>query len=164
MPSVTGLQRYYEDEVVQLHNQLVEDVKRHRRESTVTSAAATPSCGVSVGEDGLGSVPVYLVGSAGDDNIPEIHFPSSEEGVGGAVLSLEHATPQLDAGMQMLQSLEQGSLGGGASGAASAAATPAAAANAASEDDQLALLAAASPQQSEVIGGGSGGTKKRRRH
>jgi len=37
------------------------------------------------------------------DDIPEMHFPSSEEGAGG---EMEHATPTLDVGMQMLQSLE----------------------------------------------------------
>lgn len=38
------------------------------------------------------------------DNIPEMHFPSSEEGAGESVANL--ATPTLDVGMQMLQSLE----------------------------------------------------------
>jgi len=38
------------------------------------------------------------------DNIPEMHFPSSEEGAGESLPNL--ATPTLDVGMQMLQSLE----------------------------------------------------------
>ena len=37
------------------------------------------------------------------DEIPEMHFPSSDEGAG---LEGDHATPTLDVGMQMLQSLE----------------------------------------------------------
>ena len=43
------------------------------------------------------------------DNIPEIHLPSSEEGDNGilATFSLDHNTPQMETGLQMLQSLEQ---------------------------------------------------------
>lgn len=44
------------------------------------------------------------------DNIPEIHFPSSEEGdnlSGPPTLSLDHNAPQIETGLQMLQSLEQ---------------------------------------------------------
>merc|ERR1712080_320968 len=37
------------------------------------------------------------------DEIPEMGFPSSDEGAG---LEGDHATPTLDMGMQMLQSLE----------------------------------------------------------
>lgn len=48
-----------------------------------------------------------LPGEAGSwpsqDEIPEMHFPSSDEGAG---LEGDHATPTLDVGMQMLQSLE----------------------------------------------------------
>ena len=49
-----------------------------------------------------------LPGEAGgswenQDEIPEMHFPSSDEGAG---LEGDHATPTLDVGMQMLQSLE----------------------------------------------------------
>ena len=35
-----------------------------------------------------------------------MHFPSSDEGAGGDNYSFDHATPTLDVGMQMLQSLE----------------------------------------------------------
>lgn len=54
------------------------------------------------------------------DNIPEIHFPSSEEGENGMsgppTLSLDHNAPQIETGLQMLQSLEQyGSLDAGGS-------------------------------------------------
>jgi hypothetical protein len=38
-----------------------------------------------------------------NDNIPEIHFPSSEDGT----YTFDHNTPQMEHGMQMLQSLEQ---------------------------------------------------------
>lgn len=41
------------------------------------------------------------------DNIPEIHFPSSEEGDMIVTFSLDHHTPQMETGLQMLQSLEQ---------------------------------------------------------
>eukprot|EP00088_Acartia_fossae_P018448 TRINITY_DN2066_c0_g1_i3.p1 TRINITY_DN2066_c0_g1~~TRINITY_DN2066_c0_g1_i3.p1 ORF type:complete len:448 (-),score=125.01 TRINITY_DN2066_c0_g1_i3:86-1429(-) len=41
---------------------------------------------------------------SGQDNIPEMHFPSSDEGAGESLPNL--ATPTLDVGMQMLQSLE----------------------------------------------------------
>lgn len=50
-----------------------------------------------------------------DDNIPEIHFPSSEEGDNGSsvppTLTLDHNAPQIEPGLQMLQSLEQGGYG-----------------------------------------------------
>lgn len=44
----------------------------------------------------------------GQDNIPEMHFPSSDEGAGESLPNL--ATPTLDVGMQMLQSLEAASV------------------------------------------------------
>ena len=61
------------------------------------SNAFTPVCSVSAADHG--SI----------DNIPEIHFPSSEEGDNGimATFSLDHNTPQMETGLQMLQSLEQ---------------------------------------------------------
>jgi len=45
---------------------------------------------------------------SGQDNIPEMHFPSSDEGAGESLPNL--ATPTLDVGMQMLQSLEAASV------------------------------------------------------
>ena len=44
----------------------------------------------------------------GQDNIPEMHLPSSDEGAGESLPNL--ATPTLDVGMQMLQSLEAASV------------------------------------------------------
>ncbi|XP_059091411.1 uncharacterized protein LOC131886950 [Tigriopus californicus] len=46
------------------------------------------------------ATPSFTIG-AGD--VPEIHFPSSEEGD----LAMDHATSQMETGLQMLQSLEQ---------------------------------------------------------
>jgi hypothetical protein len=57
--------------------------------------AFTPNVGSASGDGG--SV----------DNIPEIHFPSSEEGDTIATFSLDHSTPQMETGLQMLQNLEQ---------------------------------------------------------
>lgn len=45
--------------------------------------------------------PSFTVGSG---DVPEIHFPSSEE---GGDLAMDHATSQMETGLQMLQSLEQ---------------------------------------------------------
>ena len=46
-----------------------------------------------------------------DHDVPEIHFPSSEEGDNGSsgppTLTLDHNAPQIETGLQMLQSLEQ---------------------------------------------------------
>lgn len=63
-----------------------------------------------------------MVMEVDQDDIPEIHFPSSEEGDAGSsgppTLSLDHNAPQIETGLQMLQSLEQyGSLDPGGMGA-----------------------------------------------
>ena len=86
MGSVLDLKRYYQDEVLGLRQRLWSE--------TTETTSAGPSNPAS-NNPGLAF--------DGGDNIPEIHFPSSEE-------SLDHSTPQMETGMQMLQSLEQGSL------------------------------------------------------
>merc|ERR1719312_1527596 len=77
---------YYEDSVIKRHSRLSKTVK----DLTEKYAAELPGD----------------AGSWGQDDIPEMHFPSSDEGAGGETYSLDHATPTLDVGMQMLQSLE----------------------------------------------------------
>jgi len=87
--SVLSLQDYYEDQVVRYHSCVVttcrELAARYRSELPEWNNTSVPQFG-------------------DHDDIPEMHFPSSEEGDGDGLL--DHATPQLDAGMQMLQSLE----------------------------------------------------------
>jgi len=77
---------YYEDSVVKRHLRLARQVKQMAE----LYAAELPGD----------------AGSWGQDDIPEMHFPSSDEGAGGESYNLDHATPTLDVGMQMLQSLE----------------------------------------------------------
>jgi len=84
--SILALGDYYEDSVVKRHSRLAKAVK----DLTEKYAAELPGD----------------AGSWGQDDIPEMHFPSSDEGAGGEAYSLDHATPTLDVGMQMLQSLE----------------------------------------------------------
>jgi len=86
--SILAVGDYYEDSVVKRHSRLSKQV----REMSELYAAELPGD----------------AGSWGQDDIPEMHFPSSDEGAGGESYSLDHATPTLDVGMQMLQSLEAG--------------------------------------------------------
>ncbi len=85
MPGVTGLQRYFEDEVVQLQNRLAEEVRAKVAKQQQQQQQQRDSSG-----------PVVFLGG-GSAIIPELHFPNSADGGG----MLEHATPQLDAGMQV---------------------------------------------------------------
>ena len=89
---VLRLQDYYEDDVVRYHKGVVVECRAVEAEYR----AELP------GWRG-GGLPHF----ADHDDIPEMHFPGSEEGDGEGLL--DHATPQLDAGMQMLQSLEAAS-------------------------------------------------------
>jgi len=84
--SILALGDYYEDSVVKRHARLCRTVS----DLSAVYAAELPGD----------------AGSWGQDDIPEMHFPSSDEGAGGDTYSLDHATPTLDVGMQMLQSLE----------------------------------------------------------
>ena len=82
--TVLALGEYYEDSVIKRHRDLARDVRQ---------MAAQYEAGTS---------------SWGGDDIPEMHLPSSDEGAGGDSYNFDHATPTLDVGMQMLQSLEAG--------------------------------------------------------
>jgi len=62
---------------------------------------------LNVGLSGAFTPNVGSVDNGSVDNIPEIHFPSSEEGDTIVTFSLDHNTPQMETGLQMLQSLEQ---------------------------------------------------------
>ena len=86
--SVLGIRDYYENDVLGRYKSILEEAKILNQNGGVA---------------GAGSAPMYLLNSAEEDNIPEIHFPSSEEGD----VSLDHSTSQLETGLQMLQSLEQ---------------------------------------------------------
>ena len=65
---------------------------------------------VNVSMDGAnfqGATAVYVVGSNDSNDVPEIHFPASEEGGDSVVSAMMLDQPQLETGLQMLQSLEQ---------------------------------------------------------
>lgn len=86
--SILDVAKHYEDHVIKLHFRLIDNCRELR-------------------ERYMAEVP----GEVGDwvaqeDDIPEMHFPSSEEGAGLGESLPNHATPTLDVGMQMLQSLE----------------------------------------------------------
>lgn len=85
---VLDIQDYYEDSIIKYYYRLYSQCRdleiRYRAE-----------------------IPHQISGWQGNpDNIPEMHFPSSEEGAGLGDNLPNHATPTLDVGMQMLQSLE----------------------------------------------------------
>ena len=83
--TVLALADYYRDSVISRQERLLKEVKQLTRQ--------------------------YEAGTSswGQDDIPQMHFPSSEEGVGVEQYNYDHATPTgLDVGMQMLQSLEAG--------------------------------------------------------
>lgn len=101
LPNVLGLLSFYDRDVVQFYKSLIEDCSTNFDNSTPSPSGPSPR--LSTTSDG---VPSFYVGSQEGD-VPEIHFPSSEEGE----INLDHATSQLETGLQMLQSLEQGSLG-----------------------------------------------------
>lgn len=110
-----------------------------------------------------------------DHDVPEIHFPSSEEGdCGGSsgppTLTLDHNAPQIETGLQMLQSLEQyGSL---VEPGASMVTPPPASAHSGTEEceqpmshdsNAALLLATVSPGSSGSNAAGLGGSRKRRK-
>lgn len=82
--SILSVGDYYEEKIVRRHTRLASQCK----EKEARYQAELP------GEQGCWP---------SQDEIPEMHFPSSDEGAG---LEGDHATPTLDVGMQMLQSLE----------------------------------------------------------
>ncbi len=130
---VAAIRRYSIDEMVGLHNRLAEAA----RTAILTNEADQTSQG--------GGEPIYLLNS--EDNIPEIHFPSGSPGL------MDHATPQLETGLQMLQSLEQGSLGSSSSvpSTSTPAVEEAAAAEPMSQESNSALLlVTVSPQEKKL--------------
>ena len=84
--TVLALADYYRDSVISRHERLLKEVKQLTGQYEAGASAW------------------------GQDDIPQMHFPSSEEGGGGVEqFTYDHATPTgLDVGMQMLQSLEAG--------------------------------------------------------
>jgi len=86
--SILDVQDHYENNVIKQHFRLIEQC-RELRESYVSEVP--------------GEVGDWI---AQEDDIPEMHFPSSDEGAGLGESLPNHATPTLDVGMQMLQSLE----------------------------------------------------------
>ena len=83
--TVLALGDYYRDSVISRQERLVKEVMQ----MTAQYEAGTSSWG--------------------QDDIPEMHFPSSDEGAVVENYHYDHATPTgLDVGMQMLQSLEAG--------------------------------------------------------
>lgn len=115
--SVLNLRSYYQHSVVRAHAALAA-----RLQQTLESAGPATQPARVGHQLGVGGVYRPAAAAAADastatfpaemdestDNIPEIHFPSSEEGDGG---ELDQATAtQLETGLQMLQSLEQGGL------------------------------------------------------
>ena len=119
--SILDMRSYYKNTIIAKHKSIGETaealafechhldeipVNSHTVNSVWNPTGATVSMHV---ENGLN----FSVSMEGDpDNcIPEIHFPSSEEGDGGSsgppTLSLDHNAPQIETGLQMLQSLEQ---------------------------------------------------------
>jgi len=106
LASAVGIKAYVEEDLLGLHSSLVEKYR-----STLAPVHAGPqSVALPASAAPLPSQSrMYLISSLGED-VPELHLPSSEE---GELMHLENATPQLETGLQMLQSLEQGSLGSG---------------------------------------------------
>jgi hypothetical protein len=95
--SILSIQDYYEDSVIKHHTRLQTQCRELREKycsslPSVTRRSSIPSDTRSW--------------SVAEDDIPELHFPSSEEGAGLGENSGDHSTPNLDVGMQMLQSLE----------------------------------------------------------
>ncbi|XP_023330512.1 STAGA complex 65 subunit gamma [Eurytemora carolleeae] len=90
--SILSIQDYYEDSIIKFNNKLLLQCKALRDKycSSIPSDIRSWS----------------IQGIQEDDDIPQLHFPSSEEGAGMGETSMDHTTPNLDVGMQMLQSLE----------------------------------------------------------
>jgi hypothetical protein len=99
LPNFHDLLKFYEEDVVKPFQTLI---------SEISSAHTSPLPSLEQQGSHNSTQGLYFIGGGSNENdIPEIHFPSSDEGD----LSLDHAAPHLETGLQMLQSLEQGSLG-----------------------------------------------------
>ena len=101
--SVLDLRQFYSDFVVGRYKAIRKECKDIVEECQNLEDGAK----LSVGASGAFTPTLGSVDNGSVDNIPEIHFPSSEEGDTIVTFSLDHHTPQMETGMQMLQSLEQ---------------------------------------------------------
>ena len=120
--SILDMRSYYKNTIMAKHKAIGEaaealafechhldeiQVNSHTVNSVWNPSGATVSMHV---ENGL-NFSVSMDPGDPDNCIPEIHFPSSEEGDQGSsgppTLSLDHNAPQIETGLQMLQSLEQ---------------------------------------------------------
>ena len=101
--SILDIRNYYKNSIIAKHKQIGETA-----ETIAFECHHLDDINLSTGENGS----LLILNSGEDqDNIPEIHFPSSDEGDNGPsgppTLSLDHNAPQIETGLQMLQSLEQ---------------------------------------------------------
>jgi hypothetical protein len=101
--SILDLRQFYSDSVVGRYKAIRKECKIIIDECHSMEDGAK----LNVGVGGAFTPNVASVDNGSVDNIPEIHFPSSEEGDTIVTFSLDHHTPQMETGMQMLQSLEQ---------------------------------------------------------
>ena len=102
--SVLNIRSYYKNAIIGRHKAIGESAEALAFECHHLDEAVPASSSSFSVENGM------LLEDT--DNIPEIHFPSSEEGENGIIsgppiLSLDHNAPQIETGLQMLQSLEQ---------------------------------------------------------
>lgn len=107
--SVLSLQDYYERDVRAAHARIAADARDSclllSQGGAISSSAGPHSVpGVLSGQ---GATAVYVVGSNDSNDVPEIHFPASEEGGDSVVSAMMLDQPQLETGLQMLHSLEQ---------------------------------------------------------
>ncbi len=105
--SILSVRTYYKKAIVGRHKAITEAVETLVHECN--NLDEVPTFTLPMGDNGSIGVD--------NDNIPEIHFPSSTEEAdngssGPPTLSLlDHNAPQIETGLQMLQSLEQGGYG-----------------------------------------------------
>ncbi len=113
--SVLAVQEYYERDVREAHAKLVENCQEavaslSRGTSIGGPHSVSGASGVVGGPGSASSSAIYVVGSTAEGEVPEIHFPSSSEDGGDAVVSammIDQGGQQMETGLQMLQSLEQ---------------------------------------------------------
>ena len=99
--SILNVEKYYKNAIIAKHKSIGEQAEAlafecHHLDTEVQNFQLENGS-ILMSEDGA--------------DVPEIHFPSSEEGENGSsgppTLSLDHNAPQIETGLQMLQSLEQ---------------------------------------------------------
>jgi hypothetical protein len=116
--SVLDIRSYYKNSITGRHKSIGETAQmlsfecQHLHEIPPNSASSFSIAGSSSG-GGIEQNGILSLMDGDPDNIPEIHFPSSDEGENGPpTLSLvDHNAPQIETGLQMLQSLEQSGYG-----------------------------------------------------